>query len=224
MAEHYQLIYYTGVPGRGEHIRLAFEEAGASYVDTAALPIEKCRETVTAYLNDNYRGEQGNPPYYAPPLLKHGHLVISQTSNILMYLGPKLRLAGSRENDIYRINAHALTALDGLSNEVHDCHHPIGVELYYEEQREESLRRSKEWIKNRLPKHLSYWEKVLKSDECGQGPWLMGSTFTYADLVLFQASSPLLSPLSRQSRIWHPYLISFSILQHICRRFLLLVS
>ncbi|KAI1452771.1 glutathione S-transferase protein-like protein [Annulohypoxylon moriforme] len=186
MAEVYELIYYTGVPGRGEHVRLALEEAGASYVDTGSLPIDKCRETVTAYLNENYHGEKGNPPYYAPPILKHGDLIISQTSNILMYLGPKLGLAGSKENDIYRVNALALTALDGLSNEVHDCHHPIAVELYYEDQKEESLRRSKEWVKNRLPKHLGYWEKVLKSDECGEGPWLMGSSFTYADLVLFQ--------------------------------------
>ncbi|KAI2780714.1 hypothetical protein F4815DRAFT_444952 [Daldinia loculata] len=83
-----------------------------------------------------------------------------------MYLGPKLGLSGSRENDIYRVNALALTALDGLSNEVHDSHHPIAVELYYEDQKEEGLRR--------------------KSDECGSGPWLLGNTFTYADLVLFQ--------------------------------------
>ncbi|OTA80262.1 hypothetical protein M434DRAFT_25584 [Hypoxylon sp. CO27-5] len=186
MAAPYELIYYTGVPGRGEHIRLALEEAGAPYTDTSSLPMDKCREAVTAYLNDGYLGEKGNPPYYAPPLFKHRDLIISQTSNILMYLGPKLGLGGSKENDVWRVNALTLTALDGLSNEVHDCHHPIAVELYWEDQREESHRRSKEWLKNRLPKHLGYWEKVLKSEECGQGPWLLGSTFTYADLVLFQ--------------------------------------
>jgi glutathione S-transferase len=61
--------------------------------------------------------------------------------------------------------------------------------MYYEDQKEESLRRSKEWIRVRLPKHLAYWEKVLKSEFRGQGPWLLGATFTYADLVLFQASA-----------------------------------
>lgn len=194
MAAPYEIIYYVGVPGRGEHIRLALEEAGASYTDTASLSMDKCREIVTTYLADEYRGEQGNPPYYAPPLFKHGDLIISQTSNILMYLGPKLGLAGLRENDAYRVNALALTALDGLSNEVHDCHHPVGIDLYYEEQKEESLRYCKEWVKSRLPKHLAYWEKVLKSDEGGQGPWLLGSSFTYADLVLFQASFPCFYP------------------------------
>ncbi|RWA12774.1 hypothetical protein EKO27_g2331 [Xylaria grammica] len=179
----YELIYYGGVPGRGEHIRLALEEAGASYTDTATLPMGEGREAVTTALEKNPRSQ--NPPYYAPPLFRHGALTISQTSNILLYLGPKLRLAGGGEDDVYRVNALALTALDGLSNEVHDCHHPIAVELYYEEQKEESHRRSKEWVKNRLPKHLGYWEKVLTSSE---GPWLLGESFTYADLVLFQAS------------------------------------
>lgn len=183
MAPPYELIYYGGVPGRGEHVRLALEEAGAPYTDTATLPLDKCREAVTTVLE----GQQGNPPYYAPPTFKHGDLIISQTSNILLYLGPKLGLAGSGENDRYKVNALALTAMDGLSNELHDCHHPIAVELYWEDQKEESHRRSKEWVKNRLPKHLGYWEKVLTSSG---GPWLLGDQFTYADLVLFQVSFP----------------------------------
>jgi len=189
MVPPYELIYYVGVPGRGEHVRLILEEAGVSYTDTASLTMQECREVVTNTLN----GGQDNPPYFAPPLFRHGDLLISQTSNILMYLGPKLGLAGSTESDAWRVNALALTALDGLSNEVHDCHHPIGVELYYEDQQEESRRRSKEWVKTRLPKHLGYWEKVLRSENRQGGPWLLGKHFTYADLVLFQVGIPSLS-------------------------------
>ena len=189
MAAPYELIYYIGVPGRGEHVRLALEEAGAPYKDLQGLPFDKCREIVTTHL----QGMSGNLPYYAPPLLKHGDLIISQTPNILLYLGPKLGLAGSKENDAYRVNALALTVLDGLSNEVHDCHHPIAAELYWEQQKEESMRRSKEWVKTRLPKHLGYWQKVLTSDASAQGPWLLGDQFTYADLVLFQVCRSLFS-------------------------------
>ncbi|KAI2619553.1 glutathione S-transferase protein-like protein [Hypomontagnella submonticulosa] len=170
-AAPYELIYYTGVPGLGEHIRLILEEAGAPYIDTRTLPMDECRK--------------GNLPYYASPLFKHGDLIISQTSNILMYLGPKLGLAGSQDNDVYRVNALALTALDGLSTEVHDSHHPIAPELSYEDQSEESLRRCKEWVTTRLPKHLGYWQKVLESEKRSPGPWLFGGAFTYADLVLF---------------------------------------
>ncbi|KAF2651178.1 glutathione S-transferase [Lophiostoma macrostomum CBS 122681] len=184
MAAPYELIYYTGVPGRAEHIRLALEEAGAAYTDTGSLgSFDQVRKAVTKYLTERKPEEEENPPYFAPPMFKHGDLIISQTPNILLYLGPKLGLAGSREGDVYRVNALALTALDGLSNEVHDSHHPIAVDMYYEDQKEESKRRSQEWIKTRLPKHLGYWERALTSDD--SGPWLLGSTFTYADLVLF---------------------------------------
>ncbi len=40
MAEpvRYELYYWTEIPGRGEFVRLALEEAGADYVDVARLP------------------------------------------------------------------------------------------------------------------------------------------------------------------------------------------
>ncbi|KAI1296457.1 glutathione S-transferase domain-containing protein [Xylaria venustula] len=183
-ATTYELIYWPGAPGRGEHVRLALEEAGASYSDTSRL--ENSMEIVAAQMGEANLGDKTNPPPFAPPILKHGDVVISQTPNILMYLGPKLGLSASgTENDVYWINALALTVLDGLSNEVHDCHHPIAKELYYEDQKEESIRRSKEWVKHRLPKHLGYFEKVLTGEASGDGPWLYKGVLTYADLVLF---------------------------------------
>ncbi|KAI2603745.1 glutathione S-transferase protein-like protein [Hypoxylon sp. NC1633] len=184
MSVPYELIYWKGVPGRGEHIRLCLEESGTPYADTAAL--ENGNDIVLPYILDSYHGDKTNPPYYAPPFLKHGDLILSQTGNILMYLGPKIGLAPSTGNGLYQINALALTALDGLNQEVHDCHHPICHDLLYEDQKEESIRRSKNWVKNRLPKHLGFWEKVLASEASGEGPWLYGGSLTYADLVLFQ--------------------------------------
>jgi glutathione S-transferase len=182
MPAPYELIYYVGVPGRGEHVRLILEEGGASYTDLQSLPSDTVRDTVTTTLD----GDKNNPPYFAPPLLRHEGLLISQTSNIIMYIGSKLGLAGPTAGDAWRVNALALTALDGLSNEVHDTHHPIAVHLTWEEQREESARRSKEWVRNRLPQILAYWQKVLSSEASAGGPWLLGEHFTYADLVLFQ--------------------------------------
>jgi glutathione S-transferase len=184
MTTPYELIYYVGVPGRGEHVRLILEEAGASYTDTQSLPPDQVRAMVTKTLN----GGQENPPYFAPPLLRHDGLLISQTSNIIMYIGSQLGLAGQTASDTWRVNALALTALDGLSNEVHDTHHPIAIELAWEDQKEESVRRSKEWVTTRLPKLLTYWQQVLSSEVSASGPWLLGKDFTYADLVLFQAS------------------------------------
>ncbi|KAH8890219.1 hypothetical protein GQ53DRAFT_651271 [Thozetella sp. PMI_491] len=184
----YELIYWGGdMPGRGDFIRLALEEAGAEYVDTGRA--EGGMAQVLAHVQGTAPDDGINPPVFAPPILRHGGLVINQTPNILLYLGERLGLAPSPEEDedgIYRVNELALTALDGFSNEVHDCHHPISTGLYYEEQKEESIRRSKDWVKTRLPKFLGYFERVLQSKASGDGPWLYGGKLTYADLVLFQ--------------------------------------
>lgn len=123
----YLLIYWPGIPGRSEHIRLALEEGGAAYTDTAHT--ENGIDEVLARVSPAHMGDDRNPPCLALPILKHGPLVLSQTPNILLYLGPRLGLAprpGDDDQDaLYTINQLALTALDGLSNEVDDCHHPI---------------------------------------------------------------------------------------------------
>ncbi|VBB75013.1 Putative glutathione S-transferase [Podospora comata] len=189
----YRLIYWPGLPGRGEHIRLALEEAGAEYVDTAHL--EDGINDVLAYNSGEQPKDETNIPLFAPPILQHGDLVISQTPNILLYLGPRLGLVTDLENDpdgLYRINSLALTALDGLSNEPHDCHHPIATGLYYEDQKEESKRKAEDYVKNRLPKFLGYFQRVLESKASGDGPWLYGGKLTYADLVLFQCLDGLM--------------------------------
>ena len=183
----YELIYWPGLPGRGEHVRLALEEAGASYTDSAHL--EDGMKLVLSHIDTKNLGDATNPPPLAPPILKHGDLIISQTPNILLYLGPRLGLVPKAEDDedgIYKVNELALTALDGLSNEAHDTHHPIATGQYYEDQKEEAKKKSADYIKNRIPKFLGYFERVLKGEASKGGKWLYGGEVTYADLVLFQ--------------------------------------
>ena len=192
----YHLIYWPGFPGRGEHVRLVLEQAGADYTDTATT--EGGIDEVLACVQGETPDDGINPPVLAPPILKHGDLVISQTPNIVLHLGKHLGLLPDPEEDpdgLYRVNELVLTALDGLSNEVHDCHHPIAVSLYYEDQKPESKRRAEDYVKNRLPKFFTYFEQVLSSKASGDGPWLYGGQLTVADLVLFQVrrvSPPIL--------------------------------
>ena len=178
----YELLYWPGFPGRGEHIRLLLEEAGAPYLDALSAPL------VIAQTSGQNVGNAENPPPYAPPILKHGSLLLSQTSNILMYLGQEFELAGNVENldAPYHVNALALTALDGLSNEATEVHHPISRGAYYEGQVKDAKRKSKNYIGERLPKFLGYFQRILKGELSGEGPWLYGGVLTYADLVLFQ--------------------------------------
>jgi glutathione S-transferase len=165
----YRLYYWAEIQGRGEFIRLALEYAGARYVDVLRTRNGKDLENI-----------ERTP--FAPPYLAAGKLVIAQTANILLYLGPRLRLAPKAEAG--RLWAHQLqlTIADWLV-EVHDVHHPIGSGLYYEEQRRESKRRAADFHATRLPKYLDYFEGVLRS---AGGPWLLGKRLTYPDLSLFQ--------------------------------------
>jgi len=95
----------------------------------------------------------------------------------------------------YHIAALALTALD-LSNECHDTHHPIAVMQYYEDQKPSALAKATDFRTNRVPKFLSYFERVLKGNAetqgegkgegRGEGKYLVGDSLTYADTTLWQ--------------------------------------
>ncbi|MGH7847848.1 MAG: glutathione S-transferase [Candidatus Binatia bacterium] len=176
----YELYYWPEIQGRGEFVRLALEEAGADYVEVARLPQ---RDGMAAMMRFMESRSVARPPF-APPFLKAGKLVIAQTANILLYLGPRLGLAP--KNEAGRLWAHQLqlTIADWLV-EVHDTHHPIGGGLYYEEQKREAKRRATDFRAERLPKFLAYFEQILKRNPRGAG-YLVGKKVSYVDLSMFQ--------------------------------------
>jgi glutathione S-transferase len=176
----YELYYWPGIQGRGEFVRLALEEAGAEYVDVAREP-EANGGGEAALLRFLADDTLERPPF-APPFLKAGDLLIGQTANILAYLGAHHRLAPADEGGRLWANQLQLTALDFLV-EIHDTHHPIGANLYYEDQREEAHRRTADFLKSRAPKYLGYFERVLQRNPDGH---LIGAALTYPDLSLFQ--------------------------------------
>jgi glutathione S-transferase len=172
----YELYYWPSIQGRGEFIRLALEEAGADYVDVAR------RKNGVPAMMKLIEGKRVAHPPYAPPFLKAGKLVIAQTANILLYLGPHLKLAPRDEAG--RLWAHQLQlTVSDLVLEIHDTHHPISGGLYFEEQQPEARRRTKAFWSLRVPKFLGYFERVLKSNG---GKCSVGRRLTYVDLSLFQ--------------------------------------
>jgi glutathione S-transferase len=178
-AQRYELYYWPGIQGRGELVRLALEEAGADYVDVARRPGRYGGVPAMMRFLDGTRSK--HPPF-APPFLKAGALVIGQTANILMFLGPRHGLAPRGEEA--RLWTHQLQLTIGdFVDEVHDTHHPIAAGLYYEDQRPAARQRAADFLKNRAPKHLHYFERVL---ETSGGPYLLGRRLSYADLSLFQ--------------------------------------
>lgn len=172
----YELYYWPEIQGRGEFVRLALEDAGADYVDVARRP--RGMAALTRFLANR----QAERAPFAPPFLKAGPLVIAQTANILLFLGPRFGLAPKREADRLWVHQLQLTIADWLA-EVHDTHHPIASGLYYERQKPEAKRRAADFIATRLPKFLAYFENVLKRNP---GGYLLGRKCSYADLSLFQ--------------------------------------
>lgn len=183
----YELYYWPGLQGRGEFDRLALEEAGAEYVDVARGD-EAAGQGTPAMLR-LLNGEEVEWPPFAPPFLKSGELLIGQTANILLYLGPRHGLAPADEAGRLWTHQLQLTLADFLV-EIHDTHHPIAKGLYYEEQQVEAKRRAADFVAVRAAKYLGYFERVLARNRFGSG-WLVGGAMTYADLSLFQVVAGL---------------------------------
>jgi glutathione S-transferase len=172
----YQLFYWPEIQGRGEFVRLALEDAGAAYDDVARS--KAGMDKMMAMMNS---GRDKRPPF-APPFLKAGKLVVAQTANILFYLGPRLKLAPREEAGRLWLHQLQLTVTDFVK-EIHDTHHPLGGEFYYEDAKPEAKRFTGNFLDGRAPKYLGYFERLL---DMSGGPNVLGAKFSYVDLSLFQ--------------------------------------
>ena len=170
----YEFWYWPTIAGRGEFVRLTLEACGIAYRDCA-------REDGTkALMADMARHDAG--PAFAPPYLSVDGSTIAQTGNILLYLSERHECGPSGMKMRYWMVQVQLTIMD-LVAEAHDVHHPIGGDLYYEDQQAEALRRAGNFRQQRIPKYLGWCERAAASKP---GDWLAGSRWSYADLSLFQ--------------------------------------
>jgi glutathione S-transferase len=89
-----------------------------------------------------------------------------------------------RKDEASRLWAHQLqlTIADWVA-EVHDTHHPISGDFYYEDQKPEAKRRAAKFTAERLPQFLDYFGQVLKRNE---SDYLVGKAASYVDLSMFQ--------------------------------------
>ncbi len=183
-APEYELYYWPSIQGRGEFVRLAFEDAGVAYRDVAREPKgEGGGVPALLAMLKSADGEGALP--FAPPILKHDAVIVSQTAAILAYLGPRVGLVPDDEGGRLEALQHQLTIAD-VAAEVHDTHHPIAGGLYYEDQKPEALRRAKEFTKERIPKFLGHFERALERNHASHGKHLVHRAVSYADLSLFQ--------------------------------------
>lgn len=158
----YELYYWPGIQGRGEFVRLALEESGAAYKDHSRDGKKgvKALEAIT---------KSSPHPSYAPPFLKDGQRVIGQVANILLYLGDKEGLAPKNETSRLWTHQIQLTIADMVA-EAHDVHHPVGMMLYYADQKKEAARRAEEFREKPHP-------EIFKMVQHGSGPQSKGTGF-----------------------------------------------
>jgi glutathione S-transferase len=173
----YQLFYWPTIQGRGEFVRLALEAGHAPYDDVA-------RRKGVGVLERPLPKAQLMTASFAPPFLRAGKLMIGQTANILLFLGDPHDLAPKSKAGRLWTHQLQLTVTD-LVSEVHDTHHPVSANAYYEEQKTAAKQRSEDFLKSRLPKFLGYFEDVAIRNDAKRG-WLVGSRMTYLDLSIFQ--------------------------------------
>jgi glutathione S-transferase len=168
-------LYYWPIQGRGEFARLVLEDAGADYVDVGRQPggIKKMQEIIGGSI------PQLLP--FAPPFLHAGRVWLAQSAQIASYLGEELGLAPESETARYVARTIMLTIAD-LMNEVHDTHHPIATDKYYDDQKDSALLRAASFRDKRLPKFMHYLEHNL---ERGDGV-MVGHQISYVDLAAFQ--------------------------------------
>ena len=154
----YELYYWPSIQGRGEYVRLALEEAGGRLCRCGARARHGC--------DDADDGEGAARRLSRRHFSKPAKLVIGQTANILLYLGARHALAPKTEAGRLWVHQLQLTMTDFVL-EVHDTHHPLGPSLYYEDQKAEAKKRTREFWDERVPKYLGYFERLLEESSGG---------------------------------------------------------
>lgn len=188
----YDLWYWPDIPGRGEFVRLMLEACGIAYRDRA-------REDGAQALLADMAGDARDPAF-APPYLSVDGTVVAQTANILLYLSDRRDCGPPPERQRYWLAQLQLTIMDMVA-EAHDVHHPVGVDLYYEDQKAEALRRADGFRRARMPKYLGYFERALDAEP---GDWLAGARWSYADLSLFHLVAGLRYAFPRRMQALAP--------------------
>jgi glutathione S-transferase len=196
----YALYYWPDIQGRGEFVRLSLEEGGASYVDVARLPVSAGGGYPALFRV--LKGALGPRVPFAPPVLRAGRVVVAQTAAILRFLGPRLGLVPRDEAARLWADQLQLTVAD-LVAETHETHHPVAASLYFEQQRREARRRSWHFTRERIPKYLGYFERLLAT---GDGRHLVGRRLSYVDLSMFQMMEGLPYAFPRTMRALAPRL------------------
>lgn len=166
--------------GRAEYIRALFEELGEAYVEIEDADLIRdlfwrCRDAM-----------QATCPTLAPPALRRGTFVLAQTPAIVRYVA---RVFGLLPRGGPEVEARA----DQICEDIHEyiaegrnAFHPSPKKPYHQ-QRAEAAPHIAGFERQRLPRYMEHFERLLaaanEADGCGR--FFLGGTLSYVDLQVW---------------------------------------
>ncbi|KAI8521308.1 hypothetical protein Bbelb_010620 [Branchiostoma belcheri] len=179
-SEEEWVLYYWGILpgqkpfcGRGEFVRLIFEEVGVKFREVGDYDVIK-----KLFFTDKQEGFYA----FAPPMIQKGKFRLSQTPAICSYLGKQFGLFPESEEDQWLAQQLNITIHDFIGEGRLAFHGRNNVESYYT-QKEETQPYIDRFVATRLPRWLAHLETALKANKGGQG-FAIGDKLTYVDLGL----------------------------------------
>lgn len=204
-ADGWELFYWAQMKddgknhmiGRGEFVRLLFELAGVPYVDHGVM--DGGAHKVFKFVRG---GENVDFPVFAPPAIKRGSFVLSQTPAIMKFLGKEF---GFYPTDVQG-EAHADSLMAFVTDFVAEgrlVFHPKCFTMSYFQQMEEAKPHILWFETERLPAFLTYLESALAYNaKSHAGGFMVGASLTYVDVAVFHtltsANSQFFAAFKRQ--------------------------
>lgn len=172
-SETWKLYYWDMCPGRGEYVRIVFEEAGVQFLEDRDNILEKV-----------IKGGMEGFPAFAPPVITRGDFKLSQTPVICEYLGKHFNLYPASDTDVWHARQINLTIHDFQADGRNVFHAKQFTASYFGQEAE--TQGHIDWFrKERLPRWLLYFEKLLQANDNGRS-FVIGDKLTYVDLGLLQ--------------------------------------
>ncbi|KAL8757050.1 MAG: hypothetical protein Q9199_002491 [Rusavskia elegans] len=154
--------------GRGQVVRLMWEDAGIAYTDIRYSFEEYPEHKKTTIAEKN--------PTTTIPIVEINGKILTQSYAILRHFARQLgKYDGETEEEKYWADAMCDIAVDWRTQFVSAFFNPNKEETYPKHQQTERIRFLKAF-----ETHLTRHELSL------QGPYVVGKTFTYADMVIYQ--------------------------------------
>mmetsp|Transcript_32072 Transcript_32072/g.73271 ORF Transcript_32072/g.73271 Transcript_32072/m.73271 type:complete len:259 (-) Transcript_32072:44-820(-) len=192
------VLYHMAVTGpafkgRGEFLKLLFEDAKVPYVFTNEKLygpegfMDMFRDPEKKGDGSEVKPDTAPFPLMFPPAVWHRPqgqeaVCINQVNACMAYIGNKLGYGPATDAERARADAITSNCMDYIA-EGRRSFHPVEDGGSYSVQKEEGDKVSLAWTKKRMRVWLQHFEKVIKRAE-GK-PLAGGSNLTYADFAVF---------------------------------------